>query len=327
MKRIALGLMAATAMSVSASAEPAIVYDLGSMFDKSFAEAALVGAEKFKAETGASYREFAIRNDAQREPVLRKFARDGNSPVVVTGFAFAPAIETVAKEFPGTDFGIIDSVVEAPNVQSVVFKDQEGAWLVGVMAAKASKTGTVGFVGGLSIPLIARIACGYLGGVKSVIPDATVIESYVDNTPAPWNDPVRGGQVAREQIARGADVIFHAAGNSGVGVLRAAAEAGKLGIGAEVDQNGLQPGHVLTSMLKRVDVAVYNVFKAGADGTFRPGIRVLGLAENGIGYAMDANNKPLVTDDMLAAVEDARARIVSGEIEVHDFIADNSCPY
>ncbi len=327
MKRIALGLMAATAMSFSAAAEPAIVYDLGSMFDKSFAEAALVGAERFKTETGASYREFAIQNDAQRELVLRKFARDGNSPVVVTGFAFAPAIEIVAKEFPDTDFGIIDTVVEAPNVQSVVFKDQEGAWLVGVMAAKASETGTVGFVGGLPIPLIARIACGFRGGVKSANSGATVIESYVDDTPAPWNDPVRGGEVAGAQIARGADVIFHAAGNSGIGVLQAAADAGRLGIGAEVDQNGLRPGHVLTSMLKRVDVAVYNVFKAGADGAFRPGIRVLGLAENGVDYAMDANNKPLVTDDMLAAVEDARARIVSGEIEVHDFITDNSCPY
>ena len=327
MNRIALGLLAATALSFSAQAEPAIVYDLGGKFDKSFNEAAFNGATEYKEESGSSFREFEIQNDAQREQALRKFAQDGNSPIVVAGFSFAPAIEKVASEFPDTQFTIIDMVVDAPNVQSVVFKEHEGSYLVGVMAAKASETGTVGFVGGMSIPLISRFGCGYVGGVKSVNPDATVIENFTGDTPAAWNDPVKGGEITKAQIAQGADVVYHAAGGTGVGVLQAAADAGKLGIGVDSNQNGLQPGSVLTSMMKRVDVAVYNAFKSGMDGSFEPGINVLGLAEGGVDYAMDDNNASLVSDEMKAAVEDAKAKIIAGEVTVHNFTEDNSCPY
>jgi basic membrane protein A and related proteins len=327
MKRIVLGLMAATAMSFSAYANPAIIYDLGGKFDKSFNEAAFGGAEKFKEETGTGYREFEIQNDAQREQALRKFAQDGDSPIVVTGFSFAPAIEKVAAEFPDTQFVIVDMVVDAPNVQSVVFKEQEGSYLVGIMAAKASQTGTVGFVGGMSIPLISRFACGYVGGVKAANPDATVIENFTGDTPSAWNDPVKGGEITKSQISQGADVVYHAAGGTGVGVLQAAADAGKLGIGVDSNQNGMHPGKVLTSMMKRVDVAVYNAFKSGTDGMFKPGIQVLGLAEGGVDYALDDNNKDLVTPEMKAAVEEAKAKIIAGEIEVHDFMSDNACPY
>ena len=328
MKRFVLGLLAATAMSATAFAEPAIVYDLGGKFDKSFNEAAFNGAEKFKEETGSSYVEFEIQNEAQREQALRRFAEKGNSPVIIAGFSAAQAVETVATEFPDTKFVIIDMVVDKPNVRSVVFKEQEGSYLVGIMAAMASQTGTVGFVGGMSIPLISRFSCGYKGGVMATNPDAKFIENFTGDTPAAWNDPVKGGEITNAQIAQGADVIFAAAGGTGVGVLQAAADAGKLAIGVDSNQNGLQPGKVLTSMLKRVDVAVYNAMKDGmADGEFAVGVNVLGVAEDGVGVALDDNNKALVTPEMLAAVEDARAKIISGEIVVHDYMSDNACPY
>lgn len=328
MKRIALGLLAATAITFSAHAEPAIVYDLGGKFDKSFNEAAFNGAEKYKEETGEAYREFEIQNDAQREQALRKFAEDGNSPIVVAGFSFAQAVDTVAKEFPDTRFAIIDMVVEQPNVRSVVFKEQEGSYLAGIMAAKASETGTVGFVGGMGIPLISRFACGYKGGVMAANPDAKVIENMTGDTPAAWNDPVKGGEITKAQIAQGADVVYHAAGGTGVGVIQAAADAGKLAIGVDSNQNGLQPGKVLTSMMKRVDVAVYNAFKDGSEGgEWTTGFNVLGLAEGGVDLAMDDNNKPLVSDEMMKAVEDAKAKIIAGEVVVHDYMSDESCPY
>ncbi len=327
MKRFVIGLLAATAMSASAFAEPAIVYDMGGKFDKSFNEAAFNGAEKFKADTGTNYVEFEIQNEAQREQALRRFAEKGNSPVIIAGFSAAQAVETVAAEFPDTKFVIIDMVVDKPNVRSVVFKEQEGSYLVGIMAAMASKTGTVGFVGGMSVPLISRFSCGYKGGVMAAKADAKFIENFTGDTPAAWNDPGKGAEITNAQIAQGADVVFAAAGGTGVGVLQAAADAGKLAIGVDSNQNGLQPGKVLTSMIKRVDVAVYNAMKDGSAAEFATGINVLGVKEDGVGIALDDNNKDLVTPEMLAAVEDARAKIISGEIVVHDYMSDSTCPY
>lgn len=330
MKRIVLGLLAATAMSVTAFAadiKPAIIYDLGGKFDKSFNESAFNGAEKFKKESGIDYRDFEIQNDAQREQALRKFAQDGNNPIVMAGFSWAAALEKVSAEFPDLDFAIIDMVVDKPNVRSVVYKEQEGSYLVGVMAAHASASGTVGFVGGMDIPLIRRFACGYVGGVKATKDGAKVIQNMTGDTPAAWNDPTKGGEITKSQIDQGADVVYAAAGGTGVGVLQAAADAGKLGIGVDSNQNGLQPGKVLTSMLKRVDVAVYNAFNDAKEDKFSYGFNVLGLKEGGIDYAMDDNNKSLVNESMMAAVEKAKAAIIAGEINVHDYMSDNNCPY
>ncbi len=330
MKKTILSLLATAAMSVSAFAadvDPAIIYDLGGKFDKSFNEAAFNGAEKFKQESGVSYAEFEISNDAQREQALRRFAKEGKNPIVMAGFSWAAALEKVAAEYPDTSFAIIDMVVDKPNVRSVVFKEQEGSYLVGVMAVMASKSGKVGFVGGMDIPLIHKFACGYVGGVKSVSGDATVFEAMTGSDPSAWNDPVKGGEIAKSQIDQGADVVYHAAGGTGVGVLQAAADAGVLGIGVDSNQNGLQPGHVLTSMLKRVDVAVYNAMNDAKEDKFTAGFNVLGLAEDGVGFAMDDNNKDLVSADMLAAVEKAKADIISGAVEVHDYMSDESCPY
>lgn len=318
-------MMSATALA--ADIKPAIIYDLGGKFDKSFNEAAFNGAEKFKSETGIEYREFEIANDAQREQALRRFAGDGNNPIVMAGFSWAAALEKVAPEYPDIKFAIIDMVVDKPNVKSVVFKEQEGSYLVGVLAGMASKTKTVSFIGGMDIPLIHKFACGYIGGAKSTGPDVKVLEAYTGTTPDAWNDPVKGGEIAKSQFDQGSDVVYHAAGGTGVGVLQAAADAGKLGIGVDSNQNGLQPGKVLTSMLKRVDVAVYDAFSSAKDDKFAFGISNLGLKEDGVGYAVDDNNKALITPEMQAAVEKTKADIIAGTIQVQDYMATESCAY
>jgi basic membrane protein A len=247
---------------------------------------------------------------------------------VVAGFSWAAALEKIAPEYPDTKFAIIDMVVVGqPNVKSIVFKEQEGSYLAGIMAAIAAKSNKVGFVGGMDIPLIHKFACGYVGGVKSVKPDAEVLQAYTGSDPSAWNDPVKGGEITKSQISQGADVVYHAAGGTGVGVLQAAAEANKLGIGVDSNQNGLQPGKVLTSMLKRVDVAVYNSFMDAKNDKFAADIQNLGLKEEGVGVALDDNNKALVTPEMTAAVDKAKADIIAGTVEVHDYMSDDACPY
>ena len=315
-------LAAALAASFAAAAEPAIVYDMGGKFDKSFNEAAYVGMENWKKETGKQYLEFEIANESQREQAIRRMAEKGASPIIGVGFSQASAIEKVAKEFPKLNFVIVDMVVGLPNVQSVVFKEQEGSFLVGAMAAMASKTGKVGFVGGMDIPLIRRFQCGYEQGAKFANAKAEVFANMTGTTGAAWNDPTRGGELAKAQFAKGADVVFAAAGGTGTGVYQAAKDSGKLAIGVDSNQNHLQPGTMLTSMLKRVDVAVYNVSKS-----FASGITVLGLKEGGVDYAMDANNAKLVTPDMKKRVDAAKADIISGKIKVADYMADNACKY
>jgi basic membrane protein A and related proteins len=329
MKSSLLGLALALGLAGSAWAAesgPAVIYDMGGKFDKSFNEAAYNGAERWKKESGKSYREFEITNASQREQALRRFARDGNDPVVVLGFAYEDALKAVAKDFPKTHFAIVDTVVDMPNVASYVFKEHEGSFLVGLLASKASKSGTVGFVGGMDIPLIRKFGCGYVQGVKAGNAQAKVIQNMTGTTPAAWNDPGRGSELAKAQIAQGADVIYAAAGGTGIGVLQAAADGGKLGIGVDSNQNGLHPGKILTSMVKRVDQATFQAFDTGAKGTFKTGINDLGLKEGGVDYAMDDNNQALVTPEMKSAVEAAKADIISGKLKVHDYMSDNSCP-
>ncbi len=304
---------------------PAIVFDIGGKFDKSFNESMFNGAEKFKTESGTAYGEFEIANEAQREEAIRNFADKGYSPIIAAGFSQAAAVEKVAKEYPDLKFAIVDMVVDLPNVASIVFKEQEGSYLVGMAAALASKSGKVGFVGGMDIPLIRRFGCGYAQGVKAANKDATVFQNMTGDTGAAWNDPVKGGEITKGQMAKGADVVYAAAGATGLGVLQAAADGGALSIGVDANQNYLHPGKVLTSMMKRVDVAVYNTMKGGVAG-FKPGIQALGLKEAGVDYAMDDNNKALFTSDMTAKVEAAKADIISGKLEVHDYMADSKCP-
>ena len=325
MKHQLLGAAAVLALTAGiAAAEPAIIFDLGGKFDKSFNESAFGGAERWAKETGGTYKELEMQNEAQREQALRRLAEAGSNPVVMTGFAFGDVLNTVAPDFPDTKFAIIDMVVDQPNVKSVVFNEHEGSYLVGMMAGLASKTGTVGFVGGMDIPLIRKFGCGYAQGVLAANPDAKVILNMTGTTPAAWNDPVKGAELAKGQKSQGADVIYAAAGSTGIGVLQAAADEGIMSIGVDANQNYMHPGSVLTSMLKRVDNAVYEAFKEGTD--LKPGINVMGLANEGVGYAMDENNAAMVTADMQAKVDAAAAEIKAGTLVVHDYMSDDTCP-
>jgi basic membrane protein A len=319
-------LLGATALAcllaapAAARAEPAVIYDMGGKFDKSFNQAGFEGAERWKKETGKPYIEFEISNPAQREQAQRRMAQRGADPIVGIGFSQGSSMEKVAKDFPKLKFAVIDAVVKLPNVQSILFKEQEGSFLVGMMAAIASKTGRVGFVGGMDIPLIRRFQCGFEQGARYANPKVQTSANMTGTTPTAWNDPARGAELAKAQFAAGVDVIFAAAGGTGIGVYQAAKDAGKLAIGVDSNQNHVLPGTMLTSMVKRVDVAVYTAFKG-----VTPGVTSLGLKEGGVDYALDEHNTRLVTAEMKKRVEAARADIISGKIQVVDYMAHNAC--
>ena len=326
MKRVLLTIVAATTFALSGAATadeflPAVVFDMGGKFDKSFNEAAYNGAQKFTADTGIAYREFEVTNPSMREQAIRNMAKRGATVIIAMGFAQAAAVEKVAQEYPDVKFTLIDMVVDLPNVQSVIFKEHEGSFLVGMAAAMASKTGKVGFVGGMDIPLIRKFALGYVEGAKYVNPDIEVYQNMTGTTPQAWNNPAKGGELARSQFDRGADVVYAAAGGTGLGVYQAAKDAGKLAIGVDSNQNYLHPGTMLTSMIKRVDVAVYESFAAAKEGTWQPGIQVLGLAQDGVGYSIDEHNRSLISADMEGKIEAARAGIIDGSIPVTDYTA------
>ncbi|MDC1339822.1 BMP family ABC transporter substrate-binding protein [Planktomarina temperata] len=321
-----LGSAAAVALSATAAlADPAIIFDLGGKFDKSFNEAAFQGAQRWADETGGSFREIELQNEAQREQALRRFAEAGSNPIVMAGFAFADALGKVAPDYPDTKFAVIDvNWLSMPNVRGIGFNEHEGSYLVGMLAAQASKTGTVGFVGGMDIPLIRRFGCGFAQGVKAVNADATIIANMTGTTPAAWNDPVKGSELTKAQISQGADVVFAAAGGTGVGVLQTAADEGILSIGVDSNQNYMHPGKVLTSMLKRVDNAVYEAFSQG--DALETGNFQMGVANGGVGYALDEFNASLVSADMQSAVDAAAADITAGSLSVHDYTSDETCP-
>ncbi len=317
-------VLAATALafSLAARAEPALVYDLGGKFDKSFNEAAYRGAERWKQDTGKPYLDFEIANATQREQAMRRMADRGANPIVGVGFSQGSTVAKTAKAYPKLQFAIIDDVVNLPNVQSILFKEHEGSFLVGMLAALASKTDKVGFVGGMDIPLIRKFQCGYAQGARHANPKVEVLAAMTGTTPAAWGDPARGGELAKAQFAKGVDVVFAAAGGTGVGVYQAAKDAGKLAIGVDSNQNHLHPGTMLTSMVKRVDVAVYNAFQG-----VKPGVSALGLKEGGVDVAIDEHNAKLITPQMKTRLDAARADIIAGRIQVADYMAANTCPF
>jgi basic membrane protein A and related proteins len=327
----ALGAAALAALlSMPARADdikPAVVFDMGGKFDKSFNEGVYNGVERFKKETGIPYADFEITNETQYEQAHRRFAERGQNPIIGVGFAQADAVQKVGAEFPKTDFTVIDGIVKLPNVQSVLFKEQEGSFLVGMLAAMASKSGKVGFVGGMDIPLIRRFECGYEQGAKYANPQVAVVQNMTGTTPSAWDDPGRGGELAKAQFDGGVDVVYAAAGNTGLGVYQAAADAHKLAIGVDSNQNYLHPGTMLTSMVKRVDLAAYNSLEAAKSGNWQGGITVLGLKEGGIDWAYDQYNEKLITPEMKAKVDQAKADIIAGKITVADYMANNECKY
>ena len=323
-----LGATAALALTAGAAiADPAIIFDLGGKFDKSFNEAGYNGAEKWANETGGKYLEIELQSEAQREQALRRFAEVGANPIITMGFAMSAPLSEVAPDYPDTTFVTIDGWAPHDNVLNVGFAEHEGSYLVGMMAALATESNTVGFIGGMDIPLIRRFACGFVQGAKHANADVEVYQNMTGTTPSAWNDPTKGGELAKSQFDRGADVVFAAAGGTGLGVYQAAADNGKLAIGVDSNQNHLHPGTMLTSMLKRVDVAAYMAFSDANTDKFTTGVQVLGLAEGGVDWALDDNNRALISDEMKQGVDSAKESITLGKIAVHDYMADNSCPH
>jgi basic membrane protein A len=303
---IAAGAVALSATIAQADVKPAVVYDKAGKFDKSFNEAVWNGVKRFTADTGISVREVEPTNEAQVEQGLKKLAKRGNSPIVAVGFSSANALSAAAQAYPDTKFTLIDMVVPEANVQNVVFKEHEGSFLVGALAALKSETGTIGFVGGMDIPLISRFGCGYEQGAKHINANITVLQKMTGSTPAAWGNPSKGGEITRSQIEAGADVIFAAAGGTGMGVYQAAADAGKLAIG--VDSN-------------------HKSYADAKDGTWSAGVTAMGLAEGGVDWALDEHNRSLVTADMETKVNAIKASIIAGDIAVHDYMSDNTCNY
>lgn len=321
------GAVASTAVAAPIAAPKlAIVYDAGGKFDKSFNQSASEGAMRFKKETNISYIEAQASSDTQAEQVMRGLARKKLDLIAAIGFSQTQAVQKVAKEFPNVRFVIIDSVAQGPNINSVMFKEEEGSYLVGMAAAIASKSKKVGFVGGMDIPLIRAFACGYAQGAKAGNPKTEVVQNMVGTTSAAWNDPAKGGELARAQFDRGVDVVYAVAGGSGMGTLQTAKEKGKLGIGVDSNQNYLYPGTMLTSMVKHVDIAIYDAFTQIKNGTWKPGLAYKGIKEGGVDWVVDKDNRAVVSSDMEKRVNAARADIVSGKIKVVDYRAANSCP-
>lgn len=302
-----------------------IVFDIGGKDDRSFNAAAWQGVQRAAKDLPIILRDIEPGTPNAIEPAMRAFAERNFDLIIGVGFAQAPIMEQVAKDYPHIQFAIIDGVSKLPNVASLIFKEHEGSYLVGILAAKASKTGTIGFLGGMDIGLIHRFAKGYEEGARSVNPNIRVIDNYVGVTDSAWNNPGKGKELSLAQIDKGADVIFTAAGNSGLGAFDAVEQQGKQNgrathfvIGVDSNQNMVKPGFVLTSMVKRVDNAVYDIVTDVVNHRFSPGIHVFGLDKDGVGYAMDEFNKDLVSQDAIDAAEAAKKKIISGEIKVTD---------
>lgn len=304
--------------------KPVLLYDIGGKFDKSFNEAAYRGAEAFQRKSGIGFRDFEPNSETQYEQALKRFARRKADVIVAVGVGYSVAVRNVAKRYPNIKFTIIDGVVDLPNVQSITFKENEGSFLVGMIAGMKTESGKVGFIGGMDIPLIRRFQVGFKQGVEYVRDETDYVDNFVGTTPAAWNDPIKASEMAKSQYARGVDIIFSAAGPSGLGVINAAKDAGKLAIGVDSNQNHVQPGFVLTSMLKRVDLAVQTAMQEALNSEWQAGHRVMGLPEGGVDYAVDEHNADMISKEMRAALEDARAKIIAGDIVVTDVTGGNA---
>lgn len=312
-----------------------IVFDIGGKNDRSFNAAAWEGVKRAQQDLDICLYDVEPGNPTSIEPAMRAFAEKNFDLVIGVGFAQGPIMQKVALDYPQIKFAIVDGVIvdkdgkPVPNVADLVFREHEGSYLVGMIAASKSKTGVLGFLGGMDIPLIHKFETGYAEGAKSVNPNAKIIDNYVGVTDGAWNNPGKGKELSLAQIQKGADVIFTAAGNSGLGAFDAVeqygrdanGQANKFVIGVDSNQNMVKPGFVLTSMVKRVDNAVYDVVKEVLEGKFEGGFHAFGLDKNGVAYSMDDNNKGLIPDDVLQKVEQSKADIVAGKIKVTDAMA------
>lgn len=297
----------------------ALVLDKGGKDDKSFNAAAYAGATRAEKDLKIDLKYVEATDTNAVENLHRSFARKNFDLIIGIGFAQKEAVRKVAAQFPKIKFALVDGEVTAPNVRSLLFEEHEGSFLVGALAALKSKNNTVGFVGGMDIPLIRRFAMGYAAGAKHVNPNIKVIENYVGVTGEAWNNPAKAKELALSQFSQKADVIFVAAGASGTGVFDAAEEKKIYAIGVDSNQNWIKPGVILTSMLKSVDVAVYDTIKETQAGKFAGGISRFGLKNNGVDYTLDKHNEKLITADMKKKVDDLKKQIVDGKITVPDY--------
>ena len=303
-----------------------IVFDVGGRGDKSFNDGAYIGGERAIKELGAEVTFIEPGDGTDREAGLRLLAAEGMDLVLGIGFIFTDDITTLAREYPKTRFGCVDYALSTdaqgnilpppPNVTALKFREEEGSFLVGALAVFVGKSKTIGFVGGMDSPLIRKFEAGYTAGVKHVCPECTVIAQYAGVTPIAFRNPGRGKELALSQYQRGVNVIFHAAGSTGLGVFEAARSQKKLAIGVDADQYNEAPGFVLTSMVKGIDAAVFDAIKRVQNGTFSGGVSAFGLAENGVGYVYDEHNKAQIPDDARAKVEALKAEIIAGRIRM-----------
>lgn len=308
---LAIGLFAAKPLRVG------IVLSTGGLGDKSFNDAAYRGLEQAKKDLGIEFKYVEPASPAEDEEFLREYAEAGYDLIIATGFQMTESARTVAADYQDVNFLMIDDVVDLPNVKSLVFKEEEGSFLVGVIAGLMTKNNAVGFVGGMENPLIKKFEVGFKQGAEYVSPGVKFFSVYTTG-PNPFNDPVRGKENAISEINQGADVIYHAAGGTGMGVIAAAKEKGVFAIGVDSNQDGVEPGTVLTSMLKNVDVGVYDTVKALTNGEFESGLTVYGAKENGVGVTEFEFTKEIIGAEKLQKFEEIKAKLMAGEIKVSD---------
>ena len=315
-----LGIFLAVAtQSLWAEFKVGLVLDRGGKDDKSFNASAYQGAIEAKNKLGIYLKYVEASDDNAFEPLMRSFAQKDFDLIIGIGFAQKEAIQKVAAQFPKKHFALVDSQVDAPNVRSLMFEEHEGAYLIGAIAALTSKTGKVGFIGGMDVPLIRRFAMGYEAGAKAVNPKVTVIANYCGVTSEAWNNPPKGKELALAQYDAGVDIIFAAAGASGLGVFDAAEDRKKFAIGVDSNQDWTKPGLILTSMLKRVDLAVFTVIQDAQAGQFTGGLKRFGLADKGVDYSVDKYNEIILTESVRKRADELKAEIIAGKIVVPDY--------
>jgi basic membrane protein A and related proteins len=307
------------ASAVRAEFRVGLVLDRGGRDDKSFNASAYEGASQAKDKLGIRLKYVEATDDNAFEPLLRAFAEKNYDLIIGIGFSQKEAITKIAAEFPDRHFAIVDAQVDAPNVRSLMFEEHEGSYIVGAIAAMVSKTGKIGFVGGMDVPLIRRFQMGYEAGAKEVNPQISIVSNFCGVTSDAWNNPPKAKELALAQYQDGADIIFAAAGASNNGVFDAAEEQSKLAIGCDSNQDWTKPGIILTSMLKHVDVAVYTTIAEAQSGKFVAGVKRFSLADKGVDYSVDENNDKILPQSVRDRADKLKAAIISGQIVVPDY--------
>jgi basic membrane protein A len=296
-----------------------LVLDKGGKDDKSFNSAAFEGATKAQKELGIDLKYVEATDNNAIETLHRGFAKKDFDLIIGVGFAQLDAVQKIAAQFPDKKFAIVDGEAKLPNVKSLLFEEHEGSYLVGAIAALKSQSGKIGFIGGMDIPLIRRFEMGYKAGGEKINPKIQMVSNFIGVTGEAWNNPAKAKELALAQINSGVDVIFVAAGASGSGVFDAVEEKKKFAIGVDSNQNWIKPGVILTSMLKRVDVAVYDTIKEGKEGKFQGGALRFGLKNKGVDYAVDTHNDKVLTADIRKKAEALKSEIIKGQIQVPDY--------